>query len=102
MGVFSSFPTDTELRLHIQRQVKQKQSLDCELEKEREKLQMIRLDIFTLSSPCMSHSEMKELCDEITRLRTVCERLSDEIENFTETSKEIIFENILKLNFVPF
>lgn len=85
MGILASFMTDTELRLHIQRQTKQKQSLECEMEKEREKLQMIRLDIVTLTSPCMTHSEMKELCDEITRLRSVCERLTDEIDVITET-----------------
>lgn len=87
MGILPCILTDTELRLHIQRQVKQKQSLECELEKEREKLQMIRLDIITLTSPCMNHVEMKELCDEITRLRSVCERLTDEIDIMTESGE---------------
>jgi chromosome segregation ATPase len=77
--------TDTELRLRIQRQIKQKQSLEYELDKEHEKLEMIRLDIITLTSPCMTHGDMKELCDEITRLRSVCERLTDEIDVMTET-----------------
>lgn len=87
MGILPSILTDTELRLHIQRQIKQKHSLEYELDKEREKLQMIRLDIVTLTSPCMTHGEMKELCDEITRLRSVCERLADDIDSITETSE---------------
>lgn len=82
--------TDTELRLRIQRQIKQKQSLECELEKEREKLEMIRLDIITLTSPCMTYTDMKELCDEITRLRSICERLTDEIDVMTESRKYLI------------
>lgn len=69
-----------ELRQLIKRQKKQKESLECELEKEREKLQMIRLDIITLTSPVMTHMELKELCDEIARLRNVCGRLADEID----------------------
>jgi hypothetical protein len=87
---------DTELRLRIQRQIKQKQSLECELDKEHEKLEMIRLDIITLTSPCMSHVEMKELCDEITRLRSVCERLADEIDVMTETREST--KNIFKMS----
>lgn len=80
--------SDTKLRLRIQRQIKQKQSLKYELDKESEKLEMIRLDIKTLTSPCMTHAEMKELCDEITRLRSVCERLTDEIDVMTETTRK--------------
>lgn len=68
------------LRQLIKRQTKQKESLECELEKEREKLQMIRLDIVTLTSPAMTQFDLRELCDEITRLRSVCERLSDDID----------------------
>lgn len=60
--------------------MKQKELLECELMKERDKLEMVRFDIFTLSSPMMSRSELQQLCDDISRLRSVCERLSDEID----------------------
>lgn len=80
MCIISNFFFIDQLRQLIKRQIKQKESLECELEKEREKLQMIRLDIITLTSPIMTQNELKELYDEITRLRSVCERLSDEID----------------------
>ena len=44
---------------------------------------MIRLDIITLTSPVMTQIELRELCDEITRLRTVCGKISDEIDVVT-------------------
>lgn len=69
-----------ELRQLIQKQLKQKELLECELMKEREKLEMVRFDIVTLTSPMMSRSELQQLCDEISRLRSACERLADEID----------------------
>ncbi|KAG5669930.1 hypothetical protein PVAND_000220 [Polypedilum vanderplanki] len=82
--------TEDELRQLIKRQMKQKESLECELEKEREKLQMIRLDIITLTKPVMTHLELRELCDEITRLQTVCTRLSNEIDVVTSPPRAIV------------
>ncbi|CAO1426389.1 unnamed protein product [Diamesa serratosioi] len=72
--------SDEELRLVINRQIKQKELLECELTKEREKLDMIRFDIYTLSSPMLTDRELQLLCNEITRLRKVCEVLTDETE----------------------
>jgi hypothetical protein len=76
------FPTD-ELRQLIQKQMKQKELLECELIKEREKLEMVRFDIITLTSPMMTRDELQQLCDEISRLRSACERLADEIDVVT-------------------
>ncbi|KAL7024392.1 hypothetical protein ACKWTF_013021 [Chironomus riparius] len=75
--------TEDDLRQLIKRQIKQKELLECELDKEKEKLQMIRLDIITLTTPIMTQIELRELCDEITRLRTICGRISDEIDVVT-------------------
>jgi hypothetical protein len=66
-----------ELRQLIQKQMKQKELLECELIKEREKLEMVRFDIITLTSPMMTRSELQQLCDEISRLRSACERLAE-------------------------
>lgn len=60
--------------------MKQKELLECELFKERDKLEMVRFDIITLTSPMMTRTELKQLCDEISRLRSACERLADEID----------------------
>lgn len=60
--------------------MKQKELLECELFKEREKLDMVRFDIITLTSPILTRDEMHQLCDEISRLRSACERLADEID----------------------
>lgn len=60
--------------------MKQKELLECELTKEREKLQMVKFDICTLTSPKLTRSELQQLCDEISRLRLACERLADEID----------------------
>lgn len=60
--------------------MKQKELLESELMKEREKLEMVRFDIITLTAPKMTRSELQQLCDEISRLRSVCERLADEID----------------------
>lgn len=60
--------------------MKQKELLECELTKEREKLEMVRFDIITLTAPMMTRSELQQLCDEISRLRSACERLADEID----------------------
>lgn len=60
--------------------MKQKELLECELAKESEKLGMVRFDIITLTSPMMTRSELQQLCDEISRLRSACERLADEID----------------------
>lgn len=76
--IFSS--SADELRQLIQKQMKQKELLECELMKEREKLEMIRFDIVTLTSPMMSRSEFQQLCDDLSRLQSVCERLGDEID----------------------
>lgn len=72
-----------ELRQLIQKQMKQKELLECELFKEREKLEMVRFDIITLTSPMLTRDEMHQLCDEILRLRSACERLADEIDVVT-------------------
>jgi len=69
-----------ELHQLIQKQRKQKELLECELINEREKLEMIRFDIVTLTSPIMTGNELQQLCTEISRLRLVCERLADEID----------------------
>jgi uroporphyrinogen-III synthase len=63
--------------------MKQKELLECELIKEREKLEMVRFDIITLTSPMMTRSELQQLCDDISRLRSACERLADEIDVVT-------------------
>lgn len=63
--------------------MKQKELLECELIKEREKLEMVRFDIITLTSPMMTRTELQQLCDEISRLRSACERLADEIDVVT-------------------
>lgn len=76
--------TEDELRQLIKRQIKQKELLQSELEKEREKLQMIRLDIITLTTPIMTQNELRELCDEITKLRILCGKISDEIDVVTD------------------
>ncbi|CAO1425070.1 unnamed protein product [Diamesa tonsa] len=73
--------SDEELRLVINRQIKQKELLECELTKEREKLDMIRFDIYTLSSPMLTDRELQLLCNEISRLRNVCELLTDEMDD---------------------
>ena len=86
---FNFFILD-DLRQLIKRQIKQKELLECELDKEKEKLQMIRLDIITLTTPIMTKIELRELCDEITRLRTVCGRISDEID-FVTSRKLLLF-----------
>ena len=65
----------------INRQIKQKELLECELTKEREKLDMIRFDIYTLSSPMLTDRELQLLCNEISRLRNVCELLTDEMDD---------------------
>jgi predicted nuclease with TOPRIM domain len=72
-----------ELRQLIQKQMKQKELLECELIKEREKLEMVRFDIITLSSPMMTRDELQQLCDEISRLRSACDRLAYEIDVVT-------------------
>lgn len=58
--------------------MKQKELLECELHKEREKLEMVRFDIITLTSPLMTRTELRQLCDEISKLQSACERLLDE------------------------
>jgi hypothetical protein len=76
-----------ELRRLIQKQLKQKELLENELSREKEKLEMIRFDIITLSSPMMSDSELQKLCDDILRLRIACERLADELD--VSTAREL-------------
>lgn len=85
------FPFPDELRQLIRRQIKQKELLECELEKEKDKLQTIRLDIITLTSNVMTQNELRALCDEITRLRTVCGTISDEIDVVTARKLQINF-----------
>lgn len=80
--IYFTFSSD-ELRQLIQRQMKQKELLEYELHNEREKLEMVRFDIITLTSPMMTRSELQQLCDEISRLRSACERLADEIDVVT-------------------
>ena len=62
---------------------------------------MISLDIITLTTPVMTQIELRELCDEITRLRTVCGKISDEIDVVTSRKLFVVicfcFENI-KIN----
>lgn len=60
--------------------MKQKDLLEEELLREREKLEMVRFDIITLTAPMMTRSELQQLCDEISRLRSACERLAEEID----------------------
>lgn len=69
-----------ELRRLIQKQLKQKELLETELTKEKEKLEMIRFDIITLSSTMISDCELQNLCDEILQLRIACERLADKLD----------------------
>lgn len=72
-----------ELHQLIERQKKQKELLKCELLNEKEKLDMVRFDIITLTSPMLSRTELQQLCDEISKLRSACERLADEIDVIT-------------------
>lgn len=58
--------------------------LDNELSREQEKLEMIRFDIITLSTPMISDFDLRQLCDEIFRLRDVCNRLADNLDIATE------------------
>jgi hypothetical protein len=48
--------------------------------KEKEKLEMIRFEIVTLSAPLMSEYELKKLCDDTLRLRIAFERLANELD----------------------
>jgi hypothetical protein len=92
---FSSF-TD-ELRQLIQKQMKQKELMECELIKERQKLEMVKFEIITLTSPNLSRGELKQLCDEITLLRSACERLADEID--VVTARKLQANQMLWLSF---
>lgn len=71
--------------------MKQKELLECELIKEREKLEMVRFDIITLTAPMMTQNELQQLCDEISRLRSACERLADEIDVVTARKRKLFF-----------
>lgn len=44
---------------------------------------MVRFDIITLTSPMLTRNELQQLCDEISKLRSACERLADEIDVIT-------------------
>lgn len=57
---------------------------------------MVRFDIITLTSPMMTRSELQQLCDEISRLRSACERLADEIDVVTARElRNFALENVL-------
>lgn len=84
MSLFFAIPFTEELRRLIQKQLKQKELLDNELSREQEKLEMIRFDIITLSTPMISDFDLRQLCDEIFRLRDVCNRLADDLDIATE------------------
>ncbi|CRK87990.1 CLUMA_CG001776, isoform A [Clunio marinus] len=75
--------TENELHQMIEKQIKQKELLECELTKEREKLKIVQFDIITLTSPMMTQSELQQLCDEISRLRSACNGIADEIDVVT-------------------
>lgn len=77
--------------------MKQKELLECELIKEREKLEMVRFDIITLTAPMMTRGELQQLCDEILLLRSACERLADEIDVVTARKAlgKLLFFSIL-------
>lgn len=54
---------------------------------------MVRFDIITLTSPMMTRTELQQLCDEISRLRSACERLADEID--VATARKLITLQLL-------